>query len=214
METVTLTAQPRQGRGKRAAAQLRKQGLVPAIVYGHKEEPAAVTLPQADIERVLRHHVRVVDLQTGSHTDTALIREVQYDHLGKEVLHVDFERHSKDERIHVEVPIELRGTPTGVGSGVVVDQPLHSLKVECPVIAVPESIRVRIEGLQLGHAIHVKELQLPEGVTALADPDAVVVQLKAALPEPEAVVAEPGAAAAAAEPEIVGRRVAKEEGEE
>ena len=213
METVTLTAQPRAGRGKRAAAQLRKQGLVPAIVYGHKEEPAAVSLPQADLERVLRHHVRVVDLQTNGHTDTALIREVQYDHLGKEVLHVDFERHSKDERIHVEVPIELRGTPTGVGAGVVVDQPMHSLEVECLVIAVPESIRVRIEGLQLGHAIHVKELQMPEGVIALADPDAVVVQLKAALAEPEAAPAEPGAAGAA-EPEIVGRRVAKEEGEE
>jgi len=213
METVTLTAQPRTSRGKRAAAQLRKQPLVPAIVYGHKEEPAAVMLPQADLERVLRHHVRVVDLQTNGHTDTALIREVQYDHLGKEILHVDFERHSKDERIHVEVPIELRGTPTGIGAGVVLDQPLHSLEVECLVIAVPESIRVRIEGLQLGHAIHVKELQLPEGVIALADPDAVVVQLKAALPEPEAAPAEPGAAGAA-EPEIVGRRVAKEEGEE
>ena len=212
METVILTAQPREGRGKRAAAQLRKQGLVPAIVYGHKEEPAAVTLPQADLERVLRHHVRVVDLQTNGHTDTALIREVQFDHLGKEILHVDFERHSKDERIHVEVPLELRGTPTGLGAGVVLDQPLHSLEVECLVIAVPESIRVRIEGLQLGHAIHVKELQLPEGVIALADPDAVVVQLKAALPEPEAAPAEPGVAGAA-EPEIVGRRVAKEEGE-
>jgi len=213
METVILTAQPREGRGKRAAAQLRKQGLVPAIVYGHEQEPAAVTLPQADLERVLRHHVRVVDLQTNGHTDTALIREVQYDHLGKEILHVDFERHSKDERIHVEVPIELRGTPAGIGAGVVLDQPLHSLEVECLVIAVPESIRVRIEGLQLGHAIHVKELQLPEGVIALADPDSVVVQLKAALAEPEAAPAEPGAAGAA-EPEIVGRRVAKEEGEE
>jgi large subunit ribosomal protein L25 len=212
METVTLTAQPREGRGKRAAAKLRKQGLVPAIVYGHEQEPSAVTLPQVDLERVLRHHVRVVDLQTNGHTDTALIREVQFDHLGKEILHVDFERHSKDERIHVEVPIELRGTPTGIGAGVVLDQPLHSLKVECPVIAVPESIRVRIEGLQLGHAIHVKELQLPEGVVALADPDSVVVQLKAALAEPEAAPAEPGAAGAA-EPEIVGRRVAKEEGE-
>jgi large subunit ribosomal protein L25 len=213
METVTLTAQPREGRGKRVAAKLRKQGLVPAIVYGHKEATAAVTLPQVDLERALRNHVRVVDLQTDGKTETALIREVQYDHLGKEILHVDFERHSKDERIHVDVPLELRGTPTGLGAGVVLDQPLHSLEVECLVIAVPESIRVRIEGLQLGHAIHVKELQLPEGVVALADPDAVVVQLKAALPEPEAVAAEPGVAGAA-EPEIVGRRVAKEEGEE
>jgi large subunit ribosomal protein L25 len=135
---------------------------------------------------------------------------VQWDHLGKEVLHIDFERVSADERIHVSVPIELRGVAPGVTGGGVLDQPMHELAIECPAIAVPESIRVNVGELQLGAAIHVRDLHLPEGVTATGDPDAVVVHVTLKQTEPEPTAAP---AAGAAEPEIIGRKVA-EEGEE
>src|SRR5262249_29342276 len=134
-DQMVLTTTPRQGRGTRAAAKLRKAGQLPAVVYGHKEETVSVSISTEALENVIRHKARVVDLQTeGAATQKALIREIQWDHLGKEVLHVDFERVSADERIHVSVPIEIRGIAPGVAGGGVLDQPLHSLAIECPAV--------------------------------------------------------------------------------
>jgi large subunit ribosomal protein L25 len=215
MDSPTLTTQPRPAHGSRSARKLRAQGLIPAIVYGHKEATIAVALPQKDLQDALRHRARVVDLRLDGKTETAVIQEIQYDHLGIEVLHVDFKRVSRDERIAVTVRIELKGTPAGLGGGHILEQPLHELHIECPAHSIPESIRVNVTDLHPGHAIHVRELTLPPDVKAVSDPDLVVVQITTAKVEAEApAVPAPGAAAAAAEPEIVGRRVKEEEGEE
>jgi large subunit ribosomal protein L25 len=128
-----------------------------------------------------------------------------------ELLHVDFRRVAADERIHVTVPVELKGIAPGVTGGGILDQPIHTLSVECAADSVPESIRLNINELQLGAAIHVRELHLPPGVKALADPDAIVVHVTAPQIAPEAA-AVPGAEQA--EPEVIGRKAAAEEGEE
>jgi large subunit ribosomal protein L25 len=208
-EQMVLTTTRREGRGSRTAMKLRKQGQVPAVLYGHKEETVSLAVGAEEMHTVIRHKARVVDLQTaGAPTQKALIREIQWDHLGKEVLHVDFERVSADERIHVSVPIELRGIAPGVTGGGVLDQPLHSLAIECPAISVPDSIRVNIGELQVGAAIYVRELHLPEGVTTDVDPDSIVVHVVLKQAEPEPTAPAPGAA----EPEVIGRKA--EEGEE
>src|SRR5262249_54531564 len=150
-------------------------------------------------------------LQHDGNTEKALIRDVQWDHLGHDILHVDFFRVTADERITVEVRIELRGTAPGVAAGGVLDQPLHAVQVECPALSVPDSIRVNISELQLDGVIHVRDLVLPEGVKAMADEDAVVVHVTAPAVEPEAAVAAP---AEQAEPELIGRAKAAEEEEE
>jgi large subunit ribosomal protein L25 len=206
-----LTVQKREGRGSRIAAKLRKSGRIPAVVYGHKEETVSVALSGDEVNAVLRHKVQIVDLKMDGGVQKAQIRDVQWDHLGKEVLHVDLKRVSVDERIEISVPLELRGIAPGVTAGGVLDQPIHSLRVECLAIAVPESIRVNILELQLGAAIHVRDLQLPQGVKALDDPDAIVVHVTTPQVEPEA--AAPAAVAESAEPEIIGRKAAEEEGE-
>jgi large subunit ribosomal protein L25 len=213
MESVKLATKPRPGHGSRGAKKLRKDGLIPAIVYGHKQAAVPVALDRKELETALRHNARVVDLQLDGSAETAIIQEVQFDHLGSSVLHVDFKRVSKDERVSLTVRIELKGTPAGLGGGHIMEQPLHTIHVECPALAIPESIRVNVTGLQLGHPIHVKELVLPEGVKALDDEDLVVVQIATVKVEaaPTAAAAPAEGAAAAAEPEIVGRRVAKEE---
>jgi large subunit ribosomal protein L25 len=211
-DSVTLAAAKREGSGTRAAERLRKQGRVPAVVYGHKEATVAVSLARDELLAALRHGARVVDLATDGSAETALIREVQWDHLGKEVLHVDFARVGKDERIHVAVRIELRGIAPGVTAGGVLDQPLHALEIECLAIRIPESIRVNVGELQMDGAIHVRDLHLPEGVVALTDADAVVVHVTAKQAEPEAAAAAP--AAGGAEPEVIGRKAGEEEGEE
>jgi large subunit ribosomal protein L25 len=208
-EMLTFDTQPRSERGSMAARRLRRQGRVPAVLYGHKEETVSLTLPLIELEKAIRHGVRVVDLQTPGKTEKALIKAVQWDHLGKHLLHIDFARVAADERVIVTVPIELRGIAPGTTHGGVLDQPLHSLSVECLAISLPDSIRVNIGELDVGGVIHVKDLVLPPGVKAMADPEAIVVHVTTptAMPEPGAVVEPTGAA----EPEVIGRKAAEEE---
>src|SRR5262245_36165279 len=141
-ETVLIKTQPREGRGTALARRLRRQGLIPAVVYGHQEATVSVALEAEAFQSALRHGARVVDLQTAKGVEKALITEVQWDHLGKDLLHVDFKRLAVGERVTVSVPLEVRGTAPGVAAGGVLDQPIHTLEVECPSTAVPDSVRV------------------------------------------------------------------------
>jgi large subunit ribosomal protein L25 len=209
-ESVTLKATPRAGTGSRAAAKLRKQGLVPGIVYGHKEENAAVAVSAEELDRAVRVlHARMLSLDLGGKTETVLIRELQWDPFGREMMHVDFERKSATEKVKVTVPVELRNAPKTTGGGVL-DQPLHTLHIECPLGSIPDAVRIDITNLTLGNPIHVKELSLPEGVRVLESPEAVVVQIK--LPGAEAVVA-PTPAEPGAGPEVI-KKEKKEDAEE
>src|SRR5437588_1837338 len=116
-ESVELEAQKRTGRGTRAAERLRTKGRIPGVVYGHKEETVSVSVSRDDLLAVIRHRTTVVDLKTDGAVQKAQISEVQWDHMGKDVLHVDFKRVSADERIEVHVPVELRGIAPGVTAG-------------------------------------------------------------------------------------------------
>jgi large subunit ribosomal protein L25 len=209
-ESVVFVTQNREGRGSQKARQLRRQGRIPAVVYGHKEATLSVSLSGEELTKAVRHGARVVDLQTDGKLQKALIKEIQWDHIGHEILHVDFERVGADERITVTVPVQLRGIAPGATGGGVLDQPLHTLLVECPAISVPDSIRVPIGELQLGAAIHVRDLTLPEGVKVMTDPDAIVVHITTPIAEPEAA---PAPAAEGTEPEIIGRQKPAEEEE-
>lgn len=211
-ETMKFVAEPRSGRGSQESRRQRKKGHLPAVLYGHKEETLSLSLPLIEVEKAIRHGVRVVDLQAGGKEEKALIKETQWDHLGIHLLHVDFARVSLDERIVVTVPLHLRGTAPGIAAGGVLDQPLHSISVECLAISIPESIRVNVGELQLGASIHVRELVLPEGVKAMSDPDAIVVHVTLPAVEPEPGVATE-LAPGAAEPEIIGKVKAEEEEE-
>jgi large subunit ribosomal protein L25 len=212
-ESVVLQTQKREGRGSRKAGKLRATGLVPAVLYGHKEATVPLALEHKPLLEAIRHGVRVLEIRTEKGAENAQIVEVQWDYLGKDVLHVDLKRVDKDERIHVSVQIELKGIAPGIAAGGQLDQPLHMLHVECPALAVPDNVRVIINELQLGQAIHVKDLKLPENVKALDDPEAVVVHVIVKAAEAAPVAAE---GEVAAEPEVIkgGGKKPEEEGEE
>jgi large subunit ribosomal protein L25 len=207
-DSVVLVTEKREGRGGHKAAKLRKAGKVPAVIYGHKEETISVSVSHDILLAAIKHATRVVDIDVQGKVEKAQIAEVQWDVLGKDVIHVDLKRVSADERIKVKVPVELRGVAPGAQGGLgVLDQPLHDLEIECGVLNIPETIRVAINELQMGSAIHVKELKLPEGIKVLADPDAIVVQVIAPKLEPE-----PGTVLAGGlEPEVITARKPKEE---
>jgi large subunit ribosomal protein L25 len=205
-ESVVLVAEKREGFGSHKAVKLRRQGLIPAVLYGHKQDTLAVSVNHDELFSAVKHGARVLDLKSDSGVETALIKAIQWDHLGKDILHADFERVSKDERITVSVRIELRGIAPGATAGGVLDQPLHTVELECLAISIPESIRVNIGELQLGQAIHVRDLKAPEGVKIVGDPDAIVVHVTSPQAEAEAAPAE-----GAVEPEVIGRAKAEEE---
>jgi large subunit ribosomal protein L25 len=211
MAEVILKATTRVAKGSHAADKIRKSGFVPGIVYGHKQDPVAVSVCSVELDRAIRvQHARVLDLDIESKKEKVLIRELQWDYLGRQMIHVDFERVSADEKVKVVVPVELRNTPKTTGGGVL-EQPLHQIHVECLAIAIPESIRVDILNLTLGNPIHVRELPLPAGVKVLENPEAVVVQLR--LPGQEA---EPTMTmdASANEPEVIKKEKKTEDEEE
>jgi large subunit ribosomal protein L25 len=127
----TLKVELRSTLGKRNNRRLRRSGHVPAVLYGHGQESVSLAVPKSAIEGALRHHSRLVDLAGGAN-ESALISEIQWDTFGLEVLHVDFTRASADERIEVEVSIELKGQAVGAKEGGVVEQVLREVQIECP----------------------------------------------------------------------------------
>jgi len=170
-----LNVDVRTEHGKRRVKRMRQAGSVPAILYGHGQDSISLVVPAAELAGALRHGVKLVEL-IGGVQDTALIREIQWDTYGSDMLHVDFVRVSADEVVEMTVVVELRGLAPGVGAGGVVEHPTHSLTIRCPATAIPEKIEVNINSLELGDSIMAGDLELPEGAELLSDVAALVVQ--------------------------------------
>lgn len=204
----TLTVKLRDSYGKRRNRRLRDAGLIPAVLYGHKQEAQSLSLPVEELEAVVRHGNRFVELQ-GDVKEKAFIKDVQWNTWGNRILHVDFARVSEHEKIIVTVPVELRGEAPGTKEGGVVKHMLHSIELECEAAAIPEKIEVNINHLEFNKAIHVSELELPVGAKTTADDAMVVVSCMA-----QVEVAEEENAEGEAEPEVIGRKKTDEEGEE
>jgi large subunit ribosomal protein L25 len=200
----------RQSRGKHQARRMRAHGEIPAVLYGHGQATESLTVPAAEIEALLRHGGKVVQLQ-GDVNGSALVREVQWDGLGSEVLHLDLTRVSSTETVDTTVRIELRGDAPGTREGGILEHALHTLEIRCPVASIPDRLLVNVNALGLGESITVGDLELPAGAVPVPEPHELVVQCvaPAEVPEEEEVVA-----AGAAEPEVIGRREGEaEEGE-
>ncbi|MCK6455981.1 MAG: 50S ribosomal protein L25 [Phycisphaerae bacterium] len=212
MEIQTLQAEPRTPHGSRAAQRLRRRGKVPAVIYGHQQAPETILVDQHALVGCLEDGAHVVTIALDGKTETCLLKDVQYDHLGIAPLHVDFARIDLTEKVRVRVALELRGTAKGQSEGGIVIQQLMDLDIECLATAIPDSIRVPINDLALDQILHVRELVLPEGVRAVADPEAIVAICRE--PHVQAAPTEaPAEAAAATEPEVIARGKIEEEGE-
>ncbi|MGC4005794.1 MAG: 50S ribosomal protein L25 [Pirellulales bacterium] len=143
MSTETLKVEVRNAVGSQANRKLRRTGKVPAILYGHGQDNVNLSICAEALGTALRHHSRLVQLEGGVN-ESALIKDLAYDTFGMDVLHVDFARVSTDERIEVEVAVELKGTALGAKSGGVIIQPLHEVLVECLAVAIPEKLLLNV----------------------------------------------------------------------
>ena len=205
---VKLSVSARARIGGTVANKLKREGLVPAVIYGGKEAPLPLQVGAREINNLLsraRGENILVELEienAGAKTSRmALIQEVQHETLSGGIVHVDFHAVSMNEVLHTSVPIEGRGEPAGVKSfGGILEQLLRSLEIECLPKDLPEVLSIDVSGLNIGSSIHVKHIMLPAGVKALHDPDLTVFLVAA----PAVVeVAAPAAAAAPAQPEVI-----------
>ena len=208
VQAAQVTASPRSELGSRANKRLRDAGMIPGVIYGHKEAVVPVKLPKRELAQELSRGAHLFDLNLSGKMEKVLVKEVQYDHLGIEVLHVDFARVSLDEKVKVSVPLELKGTPKGEEEGGVLHQVIAQLEVECLVTEIPEVIRHNVSEMALNDVLRMKEIKVPEGVKVLQDGELIVATVREVLEE----VAEVAPEAETAEPEVIGRKLA--EGEE
>ena len=171
-----IEVQTRSGRGTRAMARLRGQGLVPAILYGHGEENICLVVKREALDHMIKHGTRLVNL-SGAAKDTAILREVQWDTYATEILHVDFARVSATEMVTITLPVELHGEAPGLNEGGQLRFPTHELTIACPAVRIPETIRVPIGHLGLGQAVHAGDISLPEGAKMVTPIEVVVVAI-------------------------------------
>jgi large subunit ribosomal protein L25 len=203
-KSIQLDAKSRAELGSRANRKLRETGFVPGVIYGHKEAVVPVALPRKELSKHLDKGQHVFDLGLDGKNETVLVKEVQYNPVGTEIIHVDFARVSLTEKVTVTVPIELKGTPKGEEKEGVLTQVMADIEVECVVTDIPSAVVHNVSDMDLDAVLHVKELTLPPGVVALADEDQVVATV--ALVQ----VDEEPAAEGDAEPEVIGAAPAEE----
>jgi len=212
---VKLTAQTRSHAGRSAVNKLKLEGIVPAVIYGAKQQPQNLQISARDIRRLLGRvageNVLVdLEIEDGPQKSSrmALIQEVQHHPLGGEILHVDFHAVSMDETIEADIPIEPVGVPTGVKNyGGILEQSVRSLEIECLPKDLPDVITVNVSLLNIGDSIHVRHIMLPDGVIARDDADLTVFLVSA-----PAVEEEPAVVEAPTAPEVIKEK--KEETEE
>ena len=212
MEIPTLKAQRRSLLGTKHSRRVRAEGRLPGIIYGHGEVPEPISVLGHDLQLHLHHGARMLNVELDGRTQQYLIKDVQYDHLQKDPIHFDLARVDMDERVRVEVAIELRGTPQGVHEGGILEQLRDTVQVECLALEIPETLHPSVAHLGVGDALCVGDLELPERVVAIDDADEklAIVKLLAihAVGEtPAEEVQEEGPA----EPERIGRVAESEE---
>ncbi|HUG71531.1 MAG TPA: 50S ribosomal protein L25 [Pirellulaceae bacterium] len=203
----TLNVAVREQLGTNHTRRLRKSGQVPAILYGHGEGNVNLAIAATEVSGAIRRGTKVVEIR-GAVTDSALIRDIQWDAFGSTILHLDLTRVSADEKVHVSVQIELRGEAPGVREGGVVEHVTHEVEIECAVNALPDKLVVSVNDLHLGQAIVASDLELPQGASLLSAADAVIVHVI----EPTEEVEEADVLGAdGAEPEVIGGRPDEED---
>lgn len=212
-ETITLKAERRDTSGKGAARKLRQAGRIPAVIYGSGREAESLTLAQTDLDKYITdiHGSTVVEVAVdGGATVRALVREIQRHPIRKTITHVDFYEIHAGEKISLDVPIALVGSPDGVrNQGGVLEQFIRNLEIEVLPKDIPEHIEVDVTDLRVHGSIHVRDLQVPNA-KILTDPNRTVCTVVPPRVEEEPVV-EAAAAEELAEPELIRKRAEEEE---
>ena len=172
---LLLKAEIRERTGSKDAKKLRENGRIPAIVYGHKKEPVAISLDRSTMVEELHHGRRLMDVQIGGKKEKMLVKDLQYDYLGKDIIHVDLMRVDVTEMVKVTVPIELKGVARGTHEGGIVEVCTDHLEIECKATDIPESVVVSVKEIGVGETLHARDIELPDGVKLISPAEMLLV---------------------------------------
>jgi len=181
-------------------------------VYGHKEAAESISLDAHQFERAVHHGHRVFDVAYTGKTGTLMVKDIQYDYLGRDMIHVDLMRVDISETVRVTVPIELKGVAKGQHEGGMIEEHADTLEVECIVTNIPECIPVSLKPVGVGEALHASDIELPGGVTLVSPPETLLVTcpMKAAAVSADDEVEE-GEEEAPDSPEVITERKSEDE---
>lgn len=211
-----LQAEPREVSGKSATRKMRAAGRIPAVVYGHGEETRLLSVDAHELELLFnRVHWENTIVELTIEGERApvrtLVREVQSHAYKPLVVHVDFQQIHAGERVHVSVPIRLTGNAPGLKAGGVMMQTETDLDIRCTPDKIPEYIEVDVSGLDIGDAIHLRDITLPEGVDAEIDADRTICSVTPPTVAATTETAEEEPESADGEPVVIGRPKEDEE---
>ena len=182
---IKIAAQTRSGVGRTSVKKLRAAGQVPAVIYGSTQPSTNIQIGDREMREVLKHatgehflvELEIADGASVSHK-LALVQEVQHHAVRSTILHVDFHAVAADEKLHAEIPVETTGESVGVKNyGGRLEVLLHKVEVECLPKDLPELIRLDVTAMRVGDAVHLRDLQLPAGVTFRGDGDLTVLRI-------------------------------------
>ncbi len=215
MNEVSLTARKRKGTGKQVAKRLRRDGKLPAVIYGGGKDPLSLELDYVEFVAFVRKHRGenvLINLKIGkAKPKTAILRDVQRDYIKDGLIHAEFQQISLTDRLTATVAVVLVGVAPGTGSefGGILEQSQRELMIQCIASEMPDHLEVDVSSLQLGDSIHVRDLEFPN-MDIVTDGDGVVASV--AMPMREEVEEVEAEEAAEEEPEIIGRD--QEEGDD
>ena len=180
----------------------RREGFVPAVMYGHRVAPSSIRVEARELGALLSrggaHHLVALALDGADAPQTVVIKEIQRHPVSRQIVHVDFQAVTAAERIHAEAPLHLVGEDVVAKAGGVLQVLLHALRISCLPQDLPDHIAVDIAGLRPGDTLTVAGIAVPQGIGVLHEPDEVVCTVLAPrLSEPEAPAAAEGGAAEA-----------------
>jgi large subunit ribosomal protein L25 len=213
---IVVHAQPRDGRGKNDARRARRDGHVPVILYGGKGETVAALAPLSELAAILRsdtgrNTIFTLDIK-GFGASEVMFHERQIDPVRGRLIHADFKRLVKGEKIEITVPLRLVGEPIGVREQTgVLEQVVRNIDIRCEPRDIPEALEADVTNLAVHDVLHVSDILMSAGVEILESPDTVIATVGVVKEEPVAVA--PVEGEAAAEPEVIGKGKKEEEGE-
>ena len=178
---IDIPATKRSETGTGRVNRFRKSGNIPAVLYGKKVETSNLTVDSKTFTKIINNSASdniLVNLKLDAGEQLALVQEVQHDHIKGGILHVDFHAIAMDEEIHAAVPVETIGEAAGAKMGGQLEILLHKLEVRCLPKDLPQKIVIDVSHLNIEDAVHVRELNLPAGVSVKLDGDVVVVILE------------------------------------
>jgi large subunit ribosomal protein L25 len=184
-DQLTLSAEAREGVGKGASRALRNSGRVPAVIYGNKEDPAAIHVEEKMLMKALHtgHFMNsVVMIEIGGKQVRTLPKDVAFHPVTERPLHADFLRIGEHSSVHVEVPVHFtdEATSPGMKRGAVLNVVRHELELVCDAAMIPDEIEISLHGLDIGDSIHISHVALPAGSkSAITDRDFTIATLVA-----------------------------------